>query len=544
MALIPTVEAGSLLNALRLGRSDRQGDDDRRLQQMFMQQKMQEAQDLRTTRQEAGALYASGNRRGARDRAVVGGDFDYATALSKLEASDQEAIKARSEVIGNVAQWADTPEKWDRGIDQLVNMGYADLAQYKGKFSPESRMAAISAAGQVKEYFERQKPVNMAPGNRLVDPTTGKVIASAPFAPRPITIGEGDTVIEYAPGAGGSPDDIFSRMIGAESNGNQFAADGSPLTSPAGAIGIAQVMPGTAPEAAALAGVPFDEERYKTDPQYNAQLGRAYFEKQLQDFGDPALAVAAYNAGPGAVQKALERGGRDGWINFVPAETQGYVQKVLGGGGGSRVIGQGPPKGKGTPPSGYRWAADGNLEPIPGGPAYPKGAGNRNTTSDRKAAADLRKEFNARQEIKDFKEVRTSFMQIRSVATNPKATPQDDIALVFSFMKMLDPGSVVREGEFALAGRAAGLPGRIVLAMQRVDNGAGLTPEQRREMLMTANRVYQPREAAYNRIAEEYQSYARDYGIDPNSIARKYVPPKRKAAPASTGGWGKAKVVQ
>lgn len=131
-----------------------------------------------------------------------------------------------------------------------------------------------------------------------------------------------------APGGG----DTFKIMIGLESRGNQFTKSGAPLTSPKGAIGIAQIMPGTAPEAAKLAGLPYDKTRLSNDRDYNYALGEAYFNKQLADFGDPRLAAAAYNAGPGAVRRALAKGGPDGWINHVPRETQNYVASIPGGG--------------------------------------------------------------------------------------------------------------------------------------------------------------------------------------------------------------------
>jgi hypothetical protein len=145
--------------------------------------------------------------------------------------------------------------------------------------------------------------------------------------------------------SGGSFGDgsTFERMLRVESGGKQFDRNGRPLTSSAGAIGIAQVMPKTAPEAARLAGLPFDDNRYRNDPEYNRALGEAYYEKQLADFGDERLAAAAYNAGPGAVRRALQKGGPDGWINHVPAETQKYVQSVFGGGGrGAAGGGAGP----------------------------------------------------------------------------------------------------------------------------------------------------------------------------------------------------------
>lgn len=133
-----------------------------------------------------------------------------------------------------------------------------------------------------------------------------------------------------APGQGGN---TFARMIKQESGGKQFDRNGRPLTSSAGAIGIAQIMPKTAPEAARLAGLPYDKNRLENDKDYNLALGEAYYKKQLADFGgDERLAAAAYNAGPGAVRRALAKGGPDGWINNVPRETRNYVAAVTGGG--------------------------------------------------------------------------------------------------------------------------------------------------------------------------------------------------------------------
>ncbi len=129
-------------------------------------------------------------------------------------------------------------------------------------------------------------------------------------------------------------DRAFNILLGTESRGKQFGADGKPLTSKAGAVGIAQVMEGTGPEAAKLAGVAWDRERWLNDAEYNKALGRAYFEKQLQTFGRLDLAYAAYNAGPGAVRKAMEaaasyRGGMGNWLDHVPKETQAYVTKNM-----------------------------------------------------------------------------------------------------------------------------------------------------------------------------------------------------------------------
>jgi hypothetical protein len=136
-------------------------------------------------------------------------------------------------------------------------------------------------------------------------------------------------------GAVPAEDDIFERgLLGAESAHRQFDREGRTLTSPKGALGIAQIMPGTAPEAAKLAGLDYDPVRLRQDSEYNKALGKAYFDEQRRRFGSDELAAAAYNAGPGAVQKALRRAEATGQdvMSFLPAETRAYVPKVLGRG--------------------------------------------------------------------------------------------------------------------------------------------------------------------------------------------------------------------
>ncbi|WP_209634601.1 transglycosylase SLT domain-containing protein [Cronobacter sakazakii] len=136
---------------------------------------------------------------------------------------------------------------------------------------------------------------------------------------------------------------LFSAMIWQESGGNQYGKDGAPLVSPKGAVGVAQVMEDTGPEAARLAGVPWDREKWLNDPRYNARLGQAYFGAQMQKYdNNPVLAVAAYNAGPGAVDGWIKQIGdpRTGEVSnaqFAAAipydETRNYVAKVTGSAG-------------------------------------------------------------------------------------------------------------------------------------------------------------------------------------------------------------------
>jgi hypothetical protein len=123
--------------------------------------------------------------------------------------------------------------------------------------------------------------------------------------------------------------ELIQRQAMQESGGRQFDDNGNPITSSAGAIGIMQVMPGTGPEAARMAGVPWDENAYYTDQNYNMLLGVAYLSEMLNRFdGDVEKALAAYNAGPGRLEQALAQN-EENWLDLMPAETQNYVVSIL-----------------------------------------------------------------------------------------------------------------------------------------------------------------------------------------------------------------------
>ncbi|MCS6879668.1 MAG: lytic transglycosylase domain-containing protein [Geminicoccaceae bacterium] len=109
--------------------------------------------------------------------------------------------------------------------------------------------------------------------------------------------------------------------------------------SPAGARGLMQLMPATARLVARELGLRFDQNALLDQPSYNVRLGAFYLASQIERFGEPALALAAYNAGPGRVLAWLDRNGDPrgagrhallDWIERIPfSETRNYVQRVL-----------------------------------------------------------------------------------------------------------------------------------------------------------------------------------------------------------------------
>ncbi|MEY3003840.1 MAG: hypothetical protein RLZZ491_1016 [Pseudomonadota bacterium] len=109
------------------------------------------------------------------------------------------------------------------------------------------------------------------------------------------------------------------------------------VISPAGALGLMQVMPGTGRDVARDIGVPFSQDRMVADPAYNALLGANYLNQLIETYaGNPVLVAAAYNAGPRRTAEWIARFGDPRqaddivhWIEAIPfTETRNYIMRV------------------------------------------------------------------------------------------------------------------------------------------------------------------------------------------------------------------------
>ena len=106
------------------------------------------------------------------------------------------------------------------------------------------------------------------------------------------------------------------------------------VSSPAGAIGLMQLMPATGASTARQINLRYSGSGSLTDPQVNIALGTTYLGKMLARFdGNQVLATAAYNAGPKRVERWLPEDlamPSDIWVETIPfRETRGYVKRVM-----------------------------------------------------------------------------------------------------------------------------------------------------------------------------------------------------------------------
>lgn len=178
-----------------------------------------------------------------------------------------------------------------------------------GAVLAETRLSALlgTQSNLTSEYRSVIRPP--VPGALAGQPRRPNNIATDPLSAIPAYGGSRGAFQEMARGAARKhdiPEDLFLRLVGTESNFRPGARSNK------GAIGLAQLMPHTA----RLLGV------NPHDPQQNLEGGARYLRQQYRRFGDWRLALAAYNAGPGAVEK---------YRGIPPyAETRNYVRLILG----------------------------------------------------------------------------------------------------------------------------------------------------------------------------------------------------------------------
>lgn len=235
-------------------------------------------------------------------------------------------------------------------------------------------------------------------------------------------------------------------------------------------------------------------------------------------------------------QEARDRIGRYlGALNEVgddPAQQEFWWNKVKEG---ARALGQEiPPQLEQFSPQGYNMAVKlwGDYDKSLEREAKEASAEKTKLEADklrREAISNpdnFKSEKDARQEFqnitKDFRTVRDAATRIEASAKDPSAA--GDLALIFNYMKVLDPGSTVREGEFATAQNSAGLPERLRAMYNSIINGERLAPAQRTDFLARSRKLFKAQQGQYAETEKQFRALATRYGLDPNNVVLDYNP--------------------
>lgn len=145
------------------------------------------------------------------------------------------------------------------------------------------------------------------------------------------------------------------------------------------------------------------------------------------------------------------------------------------------------------------------------------------TPEKRKEATELRKEYN-----KQTKDLGTEelIQQYKVIDQAAKAKGTDtgpaDISLIFSYMKVLDPRSVVREGEFATAQDTGSIPSKIVSVYNRLVEGGRLSQAQRQAFVNQATKVMQEKLNRQRAVNQRYSRLATSSQIPASAVIQKF----------------------
>jgi hypothetical protein len=145
-----------------------------------------------------------------------------------------------------------------------------------------------------------------------------------------------------------------------------------------------------------------------------------------------------------------------------------------------------------------------------------------NTKDDFKNESELRKEFKAEPIYKAHSEVKSAYMQIQQGLK--MASPAGDLAAATKIMKLLDPTSVVRESELAMAMQATGLADRLGNYATNIVSGNKLTPKQREDFRKLSDELFKASESLYNAKMGEYKGIAKDYNLNQDRVGGNTAP--------------------
>lgn len=179
---------------------------------------------------------------------------------------------------------------------------------------------------------------------------------------------------------------------------------------------------------------------------------------------------------------------------------------------------------KGTP---AQQPSIGGMTPVPGYKSKAERETEKAVATERAkqlalgtGSTEMRKEFIGQQAVKDMQNVSTAYAKVSKAAQNPSAA--GDLSLIFGYMKMLDPGSTVREGEFANAQNAAGIPDQVLNAYNRARKGERLNPAQREDFVNQAAGIYEAQLGQFQELKNSYDQIARKQGFDPAAVTGVY----------------------
>ena len=162
-----------------------------------------------------------------------------------------------------------------------------------------------------------------------------------------------------------------------------------------------------------------------------------------------------------------------------------------------------------------------------------KATGGLDPTKTFEQEEKIRKEWQGRNKM--YGELQGTFNTLQASASS--ANGPGDIALITGFMKMLDPGSVVRETEFATARDTAGLFTQLQNRLEKAQNGQLLSPQQRKEYVALSQKYLDSAKKKADQEKKDLGIVVKNYRLNPENVfGAEQAPPPPLPTSATVGG--------
>lgn len=141
-----------------------------------------------------------------------------------------------------------------------------------------------------------------------------------------------------------------------------------------------------------------------------------------------------------------------------------------------------------------------------------------NTRRDQDTEMKLADDY--RGQSKSFKDAKDAYAQLSATLGSATTSPAATLAAATKFMKVLDPGSVVRESELGMALAASGVFDRAMNYVSTLQSGRKLTPSQAADFKATSDQIYKAAQSVQQDIDKDYQAKAKAYGLRPEMVTQ------------------------